>query len=176
MRALLTHPAFYSARAYHAVVKSPIDFVLGFLRSLEATTDMANAGGPLGAMGQTPMNPPNVAGWPGGEAWISTTALITRYNLVNAVLQAGTDQPTHVNVAALLSARNLTTKEQILDFFIDLMLDGDLPAAKRQVLADYLVADDNGKSTTFKLDDRTLNNKVRGLIYLIAASPEYQML
>jgi hypothetical protein len=80
-----------------------------------------------------------------------------------------------VDVAALLQSRGLRTPEAILDFFIDLMLDGDLPSAKRKVLADYLVAADDGRPSTFTLNERTINTKVRGLIYLLAATPEYQL-
>ncbi len=46
----------------------------------------------LRQMGQVPFNPPSVKGWDGGKAWISTSTLLTRYNL------AGTccgDGPAH---------------------------------------------------------------------------------
>jgi uncharacterized protein (DUF1800 family) len=175
MRAIFTHPAFFSDRAYHAQVKSPLELVIGFMRSMEGTTDAMNFQGVLTAMGQTPLNPPDVNGWPGGADWISTTALIWRYNFISLVLRAGTDQVTQVDVAGLLRSRNLTTADAILDFFIDLMVDGDLPDAKRTVLADYLVAKDDGKPGSFTLDERTINNKVRGLMYLLSTTPEYQM-
>jgi uncharacterized protein (DUF1800 family) len=175
MRAIFTHPAFYSDRAYHAVIKSPVEFTVGFLRSLGAVTDGQAALAPLQAMGQTPLNPPNVAGWPGGEDWISTTAMIARYNFAVQVLRTGNDNPTHIDMAALLKSRSLTTKDQILDFFIDLMVDGDLPAAKRSSLDAYLLARDDGKPGAFTLDQRTIDNKVRGLVSLLATTPEYHV-
>jgi uncharacterized protein (DUF1800 family) len=175
MRAIFTHPAFYSDRAYHALVKSPIEYVAGFLRSMNANTDGQVTLGPLTAMGQQPMNPPNVAGWPGGPLWISTTGLISRYNFVTQVLRFGSGQPTSVDMAALLQSHGLKTKDQILDFFIDLMVDGDLAPDKRQVLSDYLVAGDNGNPGPFTLDQKTIDNKVRGLVYLLATTPEYQL-
>ncbi|MBI2761838.1 MAG: DUF1800 domain-containing protein, partial [Chloroflexi bacterium] len=149
MRAIFTHPAFYSDRAYHAVTKSPLEFSIGLLRSLGAATDGAMALGPLQAMGQTPMNPPNVAGWPGGENWISTTSMIARYNFVTQVLRTGADNPTNVDMTGLLNSRNLTTKDQILDFFIDLMVDGDMSAEKRGTLDTYLLAKDDGTPGSF---------------------------
>jgi uncharacterized protein (DUF1800 family) len=175
MRAIFTHPAFYTEKAYHALVKSPLEYIVGFLRSMNAKTDAMGLQPALTAMGQTPLNPPDVNGWPGQAEWISTTSLIYRYNTVNALLRTGPDQPTYVDVAALLQSRGLRTPEAILDFFIDLMLDGDLPSAKRKVLADYLVAADDGRPSTFTLNERTINTKVRGLIYLLAATPEYQL-
>ena len=175
LRALLSHPAFYSERAYHALVKSPVEFTVGFLRTLGGRTDATALLAAVATMGQTPLAPPNVAGWPGGDEWISTTGLITRYNFANAVLRAGPDQPTAIDVAGLLQAQKLTTPEQIIGFFADLLVDGDLSPAKRQVLTDYLVAGNDGKPRPFSLDQPTIDNKVRGLIYLLATTPEYQM-
>jgi uncharacterized protein (DUF1800 family) len=175
MQAIFTHPAFYSEKAYHALVKSPLEYLIGFTRSFNAKTDAMNFQNFLAPMGQVPLNPPDVNGWPGQSEWVSTTALIYRYNVANGLLRSGADQSTYIDVAGLLQARGLRTADAILDFFIDLMVDGDLPAAKRKVLADYLVAKDDGKPGTFTLDERIINNKVRGLIYLLAATPEYQL-
>ena len=175
MRALFTHPAFFTERAYHALIKSPVEFAVGFLRTLEARTDGVLLNGALPLMGQVPLAPPNVAGWPGGPAWISTSTLIARDNVATQALRTGPDQPTFIDVLALLRRHRLPTPEAILDFFVDLMVDGDLPEAKRRVLAEYLVARDDGTPGPFTLDERTVNNKVRGLIALLAATPEYQL-
>lgn len=174
MRALFSHPNFYSDRAYHALVKSPVEFSIGFARSFGAGADPA-AFGLLDTMGQIPMSPPNVAGWPGGDDWISTSALIARYNFVNRTLRVESGAPGHVDVAALVAARGLSTSEAILDFVIDLMVDRDLPAEKRAALATYLVARDDGTPGPFTLNERTITNKMRGLIYLLATTPEYQL-
>ena len=37
-------------------------------------------GGALNQMGQVPLMPPNVRGWPGGHMWINTSTLFIRYN------------------------------------------------------------------------------------------------
>ena len=173
--AVFSHPAFYSDRAYHAVIKSPIEFAVGFIRQFGVVTDAVQLGGALTTMGQQPLNPPNVAGWPGGTNWISTTALLQRYNMINEILRRGVDQPTYLDMAALVKRHNLTTKDQILGFFADLMVDGDLSAAKLAALDTYLLSDDSGNPGRFELNQRTIDMKVRGLVHLIATSPEYQL-
>ena len=45
----------------------------------------------LRATGQLPMLPPNVAGWPGGRAWFSSSSLVARANLA-AVLAESTPE------------------------------------------------------------------------------------
>jgi uncharacterized protein (DUF1800 family) len=185
MRTILTHPAFYSERAYHALVKSPTEIIAGFFRSLEgdffATDDPRRtvqlAGQILGAgsaMGQVLFNPPNVEGWPGGADWVSTTALITRYNFASVAARDGYPGAT-IDVARLLTQRNLTEPSAIVDYFADVMVDGDLTPEQRQTLIDYLATDDNGRRTAFQLNEATINKKVHGLIHLIATTPQYQL-
>ena len=184
LRAIFTHPAFYAEKAYHAVVKSPAEIIAGFFRSLEVELAPADpqaaqqlatrlAGVQQGA-GQVLFNPPDVEGWPGGREWISTTALITRYNFAEQAIR-GAYPGASIDVGRLLQQRGLTDAPAILDFFADLMVDGDLTSAQRQTLLDYLVLNDNGARGAFHLDEPTVNKKVRGLIHLIATTPQYQL-
>jgi len=185
MRAIFTHPDFYGERAYHALVKSPTELMIGFLRSLEAdflnsddrqaVTQLANQlSASSSAMGQVLFNPPNVAGWPGGDDWISTTALITRYNFAERAVRSGFPAA-GFDLARLLQQRNLTDAVPIVDHFLDLMVDGDIAAAQRQTLLDYMTTNDDGTATQFQLNEATINKKVRGLIHLIATTPQYQL-
>src|SRR5208337_5411653 len=45
----------------------------------------------LNQMGQLPLMPPNVRGWPGGRMWINTSTLFIRYN--TGVWLAGGEVP-----------------------------------------------------------------------------------
>jgi uncharacterized protein (DUF1800 family) len=42
----------------------------------------------LRAAGQVPFDPPNVAGWPGGQAWYSSATMVGRLNLATAIATA----------------------------------------------------------------------------------------
>lgn len=185
MRAILTHPAFYSERAYHALVKSPTEVVAGLFRSLEGTffadgdaRRTAQLAGQLlsasASMGQVLFNPPNVGGWPGGAGWVSTTALITRYNVASVAARNGYPATT-IDVAGLLARHNIADPAEIVEYFAGVMVDGDLTPEQRRTLVDYLSANDDGSPGRFQLDESTVNNKVRGLIYLIATTPQYQL-
>jgi uncharacterized protein (DUF1800 family) len=52
----------------------------------------------LRAAGQVPFDPPNVAGWPGGQAWYSSSAMVGRLNLATIVAAAA--PPTSPALAA----------------------------------------------------------------------------
>lgn len=45
----------------------------------------------LRSTGQLPMLPPNVAGWPGGRAWFSSSSLVARTNLAAVLAEATPD-------------------------------------------------------------------------------------
>lgn len=72
-----------------AKVRSPVEYAVGWLRSMEATTNLQLLADDLGQMGQRLFFPPNVKGWPGGRAWINSTTLAGRANLVRRLLTDG---------------------------------------------------------------------------------------
>ncbi len=80
LETLLTHPAFWDPQAQGAMIKSPVELVIGAVRSgeLEAAPPKRIAR-LLRRLGQDLFDPPNVRGWPGGLAWITTQTLLVRY-------------------------------------------------------------------------------------------------
>ncbi|MDQ3215617.1 MAG: DUF1800 domain-containing protein, partial [Pseudomonadota bacterium] len=79
VRALLLQPEVVARDIDNALVKSPAELVVGFLRQSggELTRPVAAAVS-IAGMGQNLFSPPNVRGWPGGEAWINTQTLLAR--------------------------------------------------------------------------------------------------
>jgi hypothetical protein len=84
--AILRSNVFFSTRAYRAIPKSPIEFAIGTLRYLGATSVPPNLPYQLARMGQEPLNPPSVKGWDGGPTWINTSTLLARFNFVNGLV------------------------------------------------------------------------------------------
>ena len=60
----------------YAMVKSPIEWFISACRALELTPSELKTPNQLlnflDKLGQVPFNPPNVGGWPAGEAWLSS--------------------------------------------------------------------------------------------------------
>ena len=91
LEAMLRSDVFYSPRAYRAIVKSPVEYAVGGVKALNlqeaglgALAGSSRQGSnPLTQMGQTPMEPPNVAGWPGGESWLNSATVFARLNFVD---------------------------------------------------------------------------------------------
>ena len=125
VREILTMDAFYTPKAYRATAKSPADFVAQMLRQTGTTgsTGLNAAVAAMGQMGQVLFYPPNVAGWPGGNTWINSSALLTRLNFANAFARkAG-------------SAATGKTLDQLLGAFVDSNVTPSTKAGLEQLAA-----------------------------------------
>jgi uncharacterized protein (DUF1800 family) len=191
---------FYSDRAMHALIKWPIHFTIGAARLLQATvlrSDSPNTNTvitPMLNMGQWLFRPPDVSGWPGGTDWISSAQILARTNWANSFAtnrNAGAGNTT-IPVSTVLATGGFgtgtglnanPTAEEVVDYFINLLIQRPLATEVRQGLVDYMKRADNatgvGTIGTFSLTtDRGTNGteykKVRGLIHLLLARPEFQ--
>ncbi len=88
LRELLVSDAFYDVRNRAGLVKSPVDLVVGTLRQFRMTVaDPLPFALAAGRLGQDLFAPPNVRGWPGGEAWINSTTLLSRKQFLDMVFR-----------------------------------------------------------------------------------------
>jgi uncharacterized protein (DUF1800 family) len=89
LRVILTSEKFYAPENRSSLVKSPIEYVVGALRSSAArptpaqTVALVNQ---LEAMAQIPFHPPNVKGWDGGLDWIADGTVLARLNFMGALV------------------------------------------------------------------------------------------
>ena len=89
MRELLLQPELIERSERDALVKSPVDLLVGLTRQTGAS--LGNATGAAIAtatMGQNLFSAPNVRGWPGGEAWINTQTLLARKQFIDRALMS----------------------------------------------------------------------------------------
>jgi hypothetical protein len=173
VRAILTSDAFYSRRAYRARLKSPVESVVGALRQLGVPSDGSGVIDRLVRMGQQLYNPPNVAGWPGGRSWLNSGTWIERVNFANALTAVqGSGPIIPFYLERYLENLGLRRADDVVEHFLGLLVDGRTSARGRQVLHDYLGAAPDDDVTG---GQQTIREKLRGLVYLILAMPEYQL-
>ena len=88
LREMLLSDAFWAPENHGVLVKSPVDLVIGSLRQFRfSVEDPAPFAVILRQLGQDLFNPPNVKGWPGGEAWLNTTTLLARKGFLNRLFR-----------------------------------------------------------------------------------------
>jgi len=73
-----------------------------------------------------------------------------------------------------LQARNLTTPDKIVDHYLEILVDSDVPKAVRDNLVKYMTSYDNNQTRVWDFNLHA-EAKASGLVHLIAATPEYQM-
>lgn len=195
MRALLTAPAFFSAKAYRARIKSPAEFVVGAIRALEISTDGRILPPVLLAMGQELFAPPNVSGWDGDKVsanWMSTQAWMTRLNFINALLAAasgalvlkGNNTVTAGSAATvsasalqqLITTWQLDSPKALVDYFAAALLDNQLTNDRRAAIDAYLAAAPaSGPTLALAGGARLPAVAARGALYLLMTLPEYHL-
>jgi uncharacterized protein (DUF1800 family) len=164
LTALLTSPAFFSDKAYRALVKSPTELVVGLDRQLGigVTRAQADAGE---AMGQALFDPSNVAGWPGGAAWLSTGTWMAR---VRYLLTLASSQS--AEVADAVHAAGAATLDDAVGHLVDAMVDGVITGGAHSALLDHAatIGKDlgGGSMSPAALAD---------VAFILAATPEYQL-
>ena len=90
MRYLFLQDWFYSPGYMGNKIKSPVELVAGLLRQFNGQVNShMELFKTSKALGQVLFSPPNVAGWPGGKAWVDNSTLLLRLSLGAVVFQAG---------------------------------------------------------------------------------------
>ena len=166
MSAVLQSNVFYSPRAYRALVKSPVEYVVGTYNAFGLSEIDTPALRALSQMGQILFYPPNVAGWTGGTAWITSQTLIARENfvatLVNSPMMNGS-WVDRVPVAA----------QDVSKTLVSTLLQDDAPPEAFSQLADYLNGTNTSAIKSFSAEN--FQERVRGAAYLTTAMPAYQL-
>lgn len=86
IKQILASNLFFSQHSVARKIKSPVELAVGFLRFFEGSTNISQLGQRLAELGQRPLYPPNVKGWPGGRSWINASTILARANLIEGIL------------------------------------------------------------------------------------------
>jgi uncharacterized protein (DUF1800 family) len=101
MRALLTSEAFFAEANRATLVKSPVELLVGTLRQFRFEVgDVYPFVVTSRQLGQDLMAPPNVKGWPGGEAWINAGTLLARKQIMERLFRDSERSPSAATAAA----------------------------------------------------------------------------
>jgi hypothetical protein len=94
MRALLLSAPFRDPATRGSLIKSPVELIVGTVHVLGLPVpEKTGLVRMLQGLGQVPFDPPNVKGWAGGEAWISTYTLLLRQQFLRRMVEATTVAP-----------------------------------------------------------------------------------
>lgn len=156
LRAMFNDAEFYAPENYRAKIKTPFEVTVSAIRTLGADTNglavqqlLAKMGEPLYGW-QAPTGYPDTA-----EDWVNTGALLERMNF--AVALASNRIPgTKVNLAKF--AGNTTDKNQLLNKFTEVLLQGEMSEATRATLFKQLEQPLPEPTVTAEKEDASMEN------------------
>lgn len=155
LRILFSSRAFYAQQNLGGMIKSPVQLIVGLSRQLGMDDfRIGRLRDPLKQMGQEPLMPPNVKGWPGGRQWINTSTLFVRQNTALAMVA---DKAAKIRVEP-----NMRLPEEAVEYWVARLIGRPISTERRQILVQSM----NGRLT---------NDSLRGMIGLIVSMPEFQL-
>jgi uncharacterized protein (DUF1800 family) len=173
---ILRSNLFFSPLVYRTCVKAPVDFALEIVRGLEGrigTTALAQA---LEALGQNLFYPPSVKGWDGGQTWLNGQTLLFRQNLALALTSTEDNRfGRRTDPATLVRKYGKQSDSEVIDFFLQLFLQGDAAPEARRKLLDYQQLAHRQTFPVYWTAEDATDHRLRTVCHLVLALPEFQL-
>ena len=160
MRELFSSQMFFGASCRCNVIKSPLDLVVGSLRSLAATVKWPPVARLLANLGQDVFEPPSVKGWEGGRLWINSSSILLRTNFATEL--ASGDQIATLRTAILDMAAGAS--DAVATQIEKLLLGGHTDAALHSEIV-----------THHQRVEGSAEQKLRSILQLVMSLPEFQL-
>jgi len=160
-RKILNSRLLLSDWCFGRKVRSPVEMAVGFLKTLQASANLSQLGQRLKEVGHGLFYPPNVKGWDGGRAWINSSTLVGRANLIFNLLH---DENTRFGGNDLLTFSG-SRGEDALQFF---------HWFEKSYFVNKLTAPQI-TSLTSQLSLQTDKLKPRAVLALAAALPQFHL-
>jgi uncharacterized protein (DUF1800 family) len=165
---ILRSRLFFDAALRRRRVKSPVEFAVGTIRSLEILNPTVAAPAlaeTCVAMGESLYAPPSVAGWEGGPAWVSSTAMLARANLALRLISEDDEAlGQRCNPRGLATRHGADRPDAAARFLLDLLVPGPLDPKVRDPIVKAATSKDAGA-------DAAVRDAARRILTL----PEYQL-
>ncbi len=182
MRTIFTSKWFYFKSNRGTKIKSPIELLVGIMRSLKVEfKEPRTVLFIQKALGQILLKPPNVAGWAGGKNWIDNSTLMLRLNMVTYLMMA-TEVDFKVKEEFEASMRNKRMDKikatidlaPIVDTFAKLPEDQVFAALGKYLLPIEVTALKN-QILPFTEVGTTPKSRIQLLTMWLMSLPEYQL-
>jgi uncharacterized protein (DUF1800 family) len=175
LRAMFLSENFYTDKVKFSLIRSPAELVVSTVRQLDIELGpqaLNLAVQSMQRMGQELLQPPNVRGWPGGENWITSATLYTRYNLCSILASGPANRRREamgVSMEKLFKLPQAAAPLDVVDAAIARFLQRPLPEAKKTALVEALGTE------PIRLGSRDADRRVQQMLGLLMSTPEYQM-
>lgn len=178
MSIVLRSRFFFSDRAIRKLVKNPMEFVVGAIRNLGSpiVEKYKLLGDHIDVMGLPLFRYQTPAGLPGGLNWLDAQSLLRRANFAEQLTRV--QDPYHIgahfDAMHHVNRLNLRTADEIVDYFLRFLIDGDASSQVRAYCVEFMHRVD-WERRPFVYEPTLADRKVRGLVHIILALPQYSI-
>lgn len=140
---ILSSRFFFSELARARKIRSPVELAVGWLRALDSGANFVELTSKLGELGQQVFFPPNVKGWAGGRAWIDSSTLLGRANLMRSLVENPSARYGGTTLPQYLLRFPARDGAALVPLISDLLLANPLPEEVQRQLAQQADAGTN---------------------------------
>ena len=158
---ILSSNLFYSPFSRRRKIRSPVELMVGLLRTLEMSVNVNQLATGIQDIGQGLFFPPNVNGWDGGRSWINSSTLLGRSNLVYRVLSDEKTRFAGGTLEQFLAGHGVGSLRQAANWFVDHLFAIDLDSGRREELAGVI--------------EPSSPDPYRQLLHALVTLPEFQI-
>ncbi len=142
-------------------IKSPVELIIGALRALGGTANTELVAQGLLQIGQGLFYPPNVKGWDGGRAWINSSTLLGRSNLLRKILAHKNTRFGETTLKASLTKAGVQSIDEAIEHFEICLLAVSMTTSKRDELRE-----------SFSSESNPSDEKLQRLLHAVLSLPE----
>ncbi len=169
LRLIMLSGEFNDVANYRAKIKSPIEFVVGAVRNLEATSDATDLISPVSDMGIKLYENSVPTGWSEiGADWINASLLVERKKWINNFVRNEAESGfSYTDPVQFYTSNNYETAEGIVGYLFQLSVGDDYTDLGRNIALGILGMDFDTNSNNAKQQLQKLNGTVLSF-------PQYQ--
>lgn len=175
LRRLLKSQFFYDTQWRYNMYKHPADFVVTALRNLglDDTNYTGSTYNSMRNMGMRLFEPPNVAGWNHGAAWINSGNLVARFNYANRL--SGSSIMTDAYCDNLITGGHVANTDDdagLLEYFRARLIQTPLTPDETAVFTAFYAGIKGASAVTSQSQFR---RKARGTVHVMMTMPRYHL-
>lgn len=167
---------FWSEAHYLNKVKTPVEFINSAVRAIGADVSdglLPARNEDMGMMIFKRDDPDGYSEY--GYDWMDTQGLLERMKFSQSVAGDGDYSGTSWDLETFLSVNQLSTADDVIEFFNTTLFQGQMLEQRKSVFMDYANTNDSGMlSMADNLGQTARMDRLRTLVALILASPEFQ--
>ncbi len=167
---------FWSDAAHQAKVRTPIEYVNSVVRALDWQIRENRLPQAADSMGMHFFTRNDPDGWSEkGFDWMNTGGLLERLNFSSGMPRLARNEFLHRwSVRRFLIERNIESAKEIVDYFDELLFEGSLTEAERNLFVQFANTKPDGNPSLFRPSRSDYFERAGDLIGLILSTPRLQ--